>query len=105
MSLKRQGEGNPFYGKKHTDETKSRISELNKGLNSKISVQIGKYDYNKNLIMIYGSMRLAEKDGYNRRKFSKEITYDDFVECNGFLYKKVRKDECAECKHQKFETV
>lgn len=31
MSEKYQGENNPFYGKKHTEETKDKISKKNKG--------------------------------------------------------------------------
>lgn len=35
MSEKRKGAGNGFYGRRHSEETKQRISEANKGKNSK----------------------------------------------------------------------
>lgn len=89
MSQKRKGNGNSFYGKSHTEKTKSLLSKANSGFNSSLSLHIGKYDYNKNLLCVYGSMRSAETDGYKRRKFQNIISKNNFVECSGYLWRLV----------------
>lgn len=49
-----QGENNPHYGKKHTEEAKSRIGELN-------GIPIVQLDLDYNFIAEYRSARMAEK--------------------------------------------
>lgn len=55
-----QGENNPHYGKKHTEETKDRIGELN-------SIHIVQLDLYNNIIAEYRSAKIAEAiTGINR---------------------------------------
>ena len=89
MSAKRKGSGNSFYGKAHSDKAKELISKANSGFNSTISLHIAKYDYDGNLICVYGSMRSAEADGYKRRNFVNIISKENFVECSGYLWRLV----------------
>ena len=49
-----QGENNPHYGKKHTDEVKNRIGELN-------GIRIVQLDLEYNFITEYRSAQIAEK--------------------------------------------
>lgn len=87
MSEQRKHQNNSFYGKHHTDESKNKISVSNSGFNSKKSIHIAKYDFNYNLIEVYGSLRIADKNGYKRRKCLNKINDVDFLECGGFLWK------------------
>lgn len=48
-----KGEKNPMYGKKHSDETKKKISKKHIGKNSPKSKKIAQYDLNENLIKIW----------------------------------------------------
>lgn len=90
MSKCRRGKDNHWFGKKHSQETKNKISFANSGFNSKKSIHIAKYDMNKNLIEIYGSLRNAENYGYNRMKYQKKLNEIDYIECGGYLWKKVK---------------
>ena len=50
----RIGEKNPFYNKHHTDETRKKLSEMH-------TKQVGMYDLDDNLIMIFKSLTLANE--------------------------------------------
>lgn len=89
MSENRKGKNNPFYGKHLNDEAKKKMSIANSGFNNKKSIHIGKYDLEYNLIEIYGSLREANKSGYNRRKFLNELNDIEFIEYGGYLWKKI----------------
>ena len=56
MSLKRVGKNNPFFGKKHSEETKRKISENRKG-KYKITE-----DYRKKLRAASARKKLSDKD-------------------------------------------
>lgn len=88
---KYSGENNPFYNKKHTEESLEKMrneprplhfakqcSEITKklfkdgvlnvsGKNNPMAKKIGKFDEYNNLIKIYDYITEAEKDGYKRR--------------------------------------
>ena len=87
MSEQRKGSNNSFYGKHHSNETKRKISTANGGFNNKRSIHIAKYDLNGNLIDVYGSLRKADENGYNRHTCRNKINNTDFLEFGGFLWK------------------
>lgn len=88
MGDQRKGAKNPFYGKTHSDEAKRKVSIANAGANNKKSYAIAQYTIEKQFVRLCGSLREAEKYGYNRRKFCGKLSEDAFVECGGFLWRK-----------------
>lgn len=90
MSNKRKGKNNSFYGKHHSIKTKKLISEANSGFNNKKSIHIAKYSANKELIQIFGSLRQAELSGYNRMKYKNKLNEIEYIECGGYLWKKIK---------------
>jgi hypothetical protein len=60
MTTVLQGEGNPHYGKRHTEDVKNRIGDLN-------GIPVVQLDLNDNYISEYRSAKMAESEtGVNR---------------------------------------
>lgn len=87
MSASKKGDKNAFFGKHLSDTAKRTIGEKNSGFNNKKSKHVGQYDKDENLIEIHGSLGIAERNGFQRRKFCGVINRYTFVESNGFLWK------------------
>jgi hypothetical protein len=103
------GVNNPFYGKKHTDETINKlkgpktiehrkknsesIKKLyeegildKKGIKNGKSKKVGKYDFDGNLIKVYDYIKQAEEDGY-RRRIIHDCLNGKFKQYKGFIWK------------------
>lgn len=61
------GKKNPFFGKKHSEESKKKMSQSHKGtLNNATSKTLYQYDKNKNCLNIYPSVReCCRQNGWN----------------------------------------
>jgi hypothetical protein len=67
--IKYKGENNPFYGKKHTDEVKEKLSLMNKGFSRESSskFKVGhKSDHEKNFFIIW-------KNKYDEETYNKKV--------------------------------
>lgn len=59
------GEKNPFYGKQHTEETKNKISQANKGRISKRRKQVAQYTLDGELVKIWDCVKECAKYGFS----------------------------------------
>ena len=62
MSEARKGEKNKFYGKHHSEETKTILREKNSGKNSSKSKMVVQYSFSGEIIKIWDSMREIERE-------------------------------------------
>lgn len=67
------GEKNPFYGKKHSDETKKKISLNNRTKTKKVKIDNIIYD---SLKLAYTSLSISVSTLYNRLKSDKYPNYE-----------------------------
>lgn len=76
LSLKMSGEGNPFYGKKHSEQTKKRLCEVNRGKyiggKSKRARKVAQIDMNTGVVLnIFDAETTAAKSvGIKRNHIS-----------------------------------
>lgn len=102
MSKNRQGEKNPFYGRKHTEDTKKRQSEVKKGKNHP---NYGKHrtQETKNKMSISAKKRNRKGKSYEeqygreksieyKEKLSAAYIGSKFINKNG-VCKRIKKDE------------
>ena len=87
-SNKFKGEGNPFYGKKHTDEVRKKISNANKG---NIPHNIGnkpvyQYDKNWNLVKKWNNLKdVCVQTGYPKSNICRSIK--KLNKCMGYYWR------------------
>lgn len=83
------GNKNSFYGKKHTEETKDKISKNHadmKGANSPLSHKIKCYDLNGNFIAEFGSIREASRElGINHNCIARNVR-GECKQAKGFVF-------------------
>lgn len=101
MSASRMGEKNAFYGKHHTAETKAKSARaISMAYMARRPFDIGKYNLQQELIAIYTTIGEAEKQGFQRKKYSKELNFETYVESHGYLWKKIIVSKGAECNEE-----
>lgn len=62
----KERENNPFYGKKHSEESKNKMSE-----NRKDKKKVGQYTLDGELIKVWDSICECKKEGFNKSSISK----------------------------------
>jgi len=85
----RHGEANPFYGKKHTEETKARLSEVAKAREPRVHTEASKDAISE------GNMR-AIKDGTRTYKFRATSPDGGVVPCRTEAEKRLADHLCSQ---------
>jgi group I intron endonuclease len=91
IAKERTGEKNPFYGKKHTEETKRKISEANKGGTGggKSNKKILAINIDTGEQILYNSKTEASKNGFPSRMLINKVINGEYKQYNGHIFKEI----------------
>lgn len=92
IAKSRTGEKNPFYGKKHTEETKIKISQANKGRlkGGKPKIKIQATNLKTGEILIFNSKCEASRMGFPSRDSIDKVINGKKKSYNGFAFKELK---------------
>ena len=94
-----QGENHPMYGKHHSEETRQKISETQKGEKHPQCRKVAKYDLEMNLINIYNYIKQASEEAGIATSGIIRCCRGEYKTAGGYIWKYF--DESGDMNEQK----